>query len=887
MQKYERTPDAFIEGNFNFSIGPASALDLGTSVMYNTTSGGLDVFGKLMAGSICPVGAIEGGMNSNTNITDGITFHSGSILEFNGIGEQFIGDVPGIASAGIVVSNPAGVTLLLDMTMLNIKVSSGYLNTASNSLTVLGDVEIGSGAELRSEGTLICSAFGDQTLDLKGSSLSNLTLTGMNRRIIFSSATNAHGLISFEGTGLILSTGDSLRLRSTSLILGGRIGPLMNENSILGKVSFERFMPPGRAYRYISFPISGAAISDLMDDFPITGTFDDPTTGVGISSMSPSFFYYDGSLQSWKNYPSAGPAYDNVLTLGRGYSAFIRSSIDPVIWDLTGEINQGNITLPVTSADGGSSAWNLVGNPYPCSIRWDNAGWTKSNVSPGIAVKDNSTGSFRIWDGAVGDLDDGVIAAGQAFWVRTTAENPVLITTESAKQTSAGNFYRQEANADYIKIKVSQLSYVDHAFLRRRVGSSAGLDAFDIPKLKSDNLSISINAIDQQRMALSAQDIINCVHQERLEISSTNATDTVYVDLIPYGVFLGSRLSLFNAVTNEGIPRNAEGRFILSSTVRSLLLIVESSPAIRPEVTAPPFICDRHPVILHINDGGPGNWSRIEEYVGRTVSYLSSATDDSLAFTFNQEVSYRIITESVCSTDTLLLELGEKLPERPQAIEKNRCNPGRVTLEAATTPGFVHHWYSAMGRLLFTGDTFITPYLEKDTEYSITVCDVRTGCESPAASVQTRIGEPDTLQISRNKDRLVVNADPPLEWFWNGESLPWRTVEIPLGKPGVYTARKAKSTGLCVSEATYTHSEPNRVAVFPNPVRDYATYSVREGDVILKDIVSINGVSVLYLCKQVCSSGECRLEVASLPAGAYFLIFNCQGKFSRTCIAVY
>jgi hypothetical protein len=149
-----------------------------------------------------------------------------------------------------------------------------------------------------------------------------------------------------------------------------------------------------------------------------------------------------------------------------------------------------------------------------------------------------------------------------------------------------------------------------------------------------------------------------------------------------------------------------------------------------------------------------------------------------------------------------------------------------------------------------------------------------------------RVEAMDSMTITPSRDVLVVNANPPVEWYRNNQLLTETGPLISTQGEGIYSVKKMNSTGRCIAEASYEY-RPVTIAVYPNPTSSYVEYRCSSDDRILKDILSVNGVSVLYLCNQVCSGDTCRLDVRSLGAGTYFLIFNGQGKLFRTCISVY
>ena len=269
-------------------------------------------------------------------------------------------------------------------------------------------------------------------------------------------------------------------------------------------------------------------IADWKDDFSITGNFSDPSPteticGTRVISSSTSLYYYDevkGANESsgYVAYPRPGiSSVSSPLTVGRGYSAFIRQCINPTIVDVTGPINQQLVNLPVTHTVGSSlSGWNLVGNPYPCTIDWDIAGaqgWIKTNIAASIAIRDNGGGGFyRYWDGDgdPSDLVEGRIAPGQGFWVRTTAPNPVLAVREGVKALQTATYYRERDTTSTVVISLRHGEQVDKAYLKIRKGAVNGLDSLDCPKLDNVAFDLATYSLDHTLLAINALGTFEC-----------------------------------------------------------------------------------------------------------------------------------------------------------------------------------------------------------------------------------------------------------------------------------------------------------------------------------------------------------------------------------------
>lgn len=151
------------------------------------------------------------------------------------------------------------------------------------------------------------------------------------------------------------------------------------------------------------------------------------------------FFFYRGAATNWAT---------------RTVSPFIAP--EPVTLTSTGVLNQGTITvndwfipssgLSFTAASP-VAGFNMVGNPYACSIDWNtyfnNVGISTTNISPFIYEFNPVTGNFDTYQntGAGTGLGTGngtnIIASGQGFFVHATGASPTLQFTENAKSATS------------------------------------------------------------------------------------------------------------------------------------------------------------------------------------------------------------------------------------------------------------------------------------------------------------------------------------------------------------------------------------------------------------------------------------------------------------------
>jgi hypothetical protein len=342
-----------------------------------------------------------------------------------------------------------------------------------------------------------------------------------------------------------------LTSRGNSTELDGSIGPIPSGAYVHGAVTVQRYMHPfGYAHnRYISIPVEGATpLEQLSDDFAVAHG---------------SIRYYDEAIPGVANNGYRTHPLQQEFERGRGYLAWLYTSSSPVTWDVSGALYQGNISLPIhfTPSPAGAEhdGWNLMGNPYPSAIRWsdDASSWTRTeDISPVVYVtdmKDNVYCVYNYVDGT-GDLVDGILAMGQAFWVKANAENPSIIIHEKAKERNGnGAFYRQSrsGNAQVI-IELEKDEKKDRAFLKVNEHSTYDFDlAYDAYKLTNEHHSISL--MDDRGHSLVMHTVPEIRYDDKIflgiEVSeygmytlSIRMTDTVIDELFLVDAWEGKKI---------------------------------------------------------------------------------------------------------------------------------------------------------------------------------------------------------------------------------------------------------------------------------------------------------------------------------------------------------
>lgn len=288
-------------------------------------------------------------------------------------------------------------------------------NNVIHSLTLGGDLinhgtaDFGSTRVNGSVCNVILSGAGDQTIG--GTipvSFNNLTIVSGSNAILAIAGQTIRGILLVNGT---LNASGFLTLLSsdtkTALIDGNGTG------SVSGSLTMQRYLPSGFGYRYISSPFRASTVEGMGDDMDLGASF-------------PLFYSYDESLalSGWVSYVNPS----NLLSPLTGYAVNFGSALVPKTIDLTGEVNDGSMTISLYNHNNAyTKGFNLAGNPYPSPIDWNNPGWTKTNIDNAVyyfraSTTDEYGGTYSSYVNGVSSdgVADNVIPSMQGFFVHVT-----------------------------------------------------------------------------------------------------------------------------------------------------------------------------------------------------------------------------------------------------------------------------------------------------------------------------------------------------------------------------------------------------------------------------------------------------------------------------------
>lgn len=469
----------------------------------------------------------------NLNISGNISRTSGTInagtgtVTMNGSLAQTIDGSIASSLYNLAINNFSGVTLSSNITVSNaLTLNSGTLSIGSNNLTVSGSMSFTDGNIEGSLGTLTFNGSSSQTIPAEifaNNLLNNLTINN-------SAGVSLSGALSLTGsltpTAGTLYTGGYLRLISTATSTA-RIanGNCSTCSYISGNIVVERYIPAvARRYRFLSSPMTSAALSDWQNEIFVTGPGTGTTIGTTNSngfdatpSNSSSCFYYNENSSTWASPADISYSFEK----GKGYRIFIRgdnsdigelsgvtTTQNEVTLDLNGAVNQGNVLMPVTYTSTAPSfvGWCLLGNPYPSSFDWHayyltgntgTSGTHYANIGASITIYNPTSGGYQSYNAltnsGTGQMNNnGIIPPGSAFWAQAISSNPSMTFTESFKvdvNAGIGLFKTNTNNFSVTLIKDSLNS--DELVVNYISTASDEEDVYDMIKMNGGEVNIS------------------------------------------------------------------------------------------------------------------------------------------------------------------------------------------------------------------------------------------------------------------------------------------------------------------------------------------------------------------------------------------------------------
>lgn len=261
-------------------------------------------------------------------------------------------------------------------------------------------------------------------------------------------------------------------------------GPIVYNSKSDASFVVERYIPSTDDWHYISSPMENSTA--------------EPFAGCFLNA-------YDTDLQVWVPFVSL----DQSLNSMQGYSMKMPNNLNSDKIEFIGEVHTARTSAMDIELSNGGDAYNLVGNPFPSTIDWDNANWTKTNLANAIYIWNPGTGSYTSYVNGAG-VNGGTqyIPAMQGFFVEAIGANPSLqIDNNDVRVTTEAEFLKSEERIqNQLKIQLANENGIDEVILRFLEGASTQFDAeFDAWKLFGNNSLAQLYIINSNNEKQSIQ----------------------------------------------------------------------------------------------------------------------------------------------------------------------------------------------------------------------------------------------------------------------------------------------------------------------------------------------------------------------------------------------
>ena len=554
--------------------------------------------------------ALSGLSGTGTNV---ISFNNaGATIEYSGAAQTYYTDaaITGLAGGSITYNSikfsGTGVKSANGTNANNLLIAGDFTNAlTTNDATDYIDL---STPQVNFDGTSQNIYGGNGT----GTTFYNVTISTTGTATIQSGAVAvaSTGVLTMSGTSATLAAGSSLLTLNSDINGTATVAAIPTGCSITGTVNAQRFITGGalnyRGYRLSSSPVYGSndgtgniySINYLINSVYLKGTTG--TAGGFDAAGNPNIFLFRENLAGTNatftsgnfrgvNTLGTAPNYSYLIDVdggpynipvGAGYMFFFRgdrsqaslatesnTTYIPTNTTLTatGTLNQGSITardwytatslnLGYTTISGMPSVegYNLVGNPYPSSIDWDQfqtgtsgSGIYGPSVNPFIYIIDPVSNNYNVYQAGNGGAGtilpsmSNVIPSGQGFFVTAANASAQLVFNESAKTNAQANatngnllMARRVAalvpvTSQYLHLKLLKDSInTDGIIINFKSSSSPAYSPAEDARYKNGNGSVSLSSMssDNISLAINSMPLPEVANKQTIIPLTVNAT---------------------------------------------------------------------------------------------------------------------------------------------------------------------------------------------------------------------------------------------------------------------------------------------------------------------------------------------------------------------------
>ena len=608
---------------------------------------------------------------STTNLTGGITVSVGAVFDDNGFSNELIGDM---INSGTF--NTSGTNVFLgEITSSGTIAASGSIDlsgdfTNSGTFTSTG-CNINISGDWNNTGTYTYFSGDNVTFDGAGTS----TITGATDwyeltadkigLTVTSGAQNIHGILdldqgTFTSGGLVTLISDATSTGQMDNTDGAAFSGDLTVQRRVAKT--------GQSWSSITSPVEGTTLANWQGNGVLFSGF--PTSDFPTFPFVNCFEYDEPSHGSDKD---DGWDEANGMTDATGPDNNYRAHyvyMDAATFNLsvTGAPIIDAVTVPLNFTSSGVAAqdgWNLIGNPYPCTIDFDEIYSSNSgNIIDGYLVYSGEYGNYGWYDGATTGTGVGSggatkdIPHSQGIWLQSI-NGTDLSVTEAHKVASSDPTFLKSADPEFMRIHLTGNvnTFQDEALVFSHQSYSDNYDGDDLIKFTTMNpdnaptlFTRSLDGVD-----LSFNKIgINSISIPVMAIAGTIAQGDYTLSFeIPSEFMLGACISLEDLHTGITTDLRADTSYTYATSDTTTLprFIIHVVKDFNTQVLD--YTCFGTSDGTVTIDGSGITGSTFELLDGSGIAVFNgSAANDSIEFTNVPAGEYELATNHVGSCST-------------------------------------------------------------------------------------------------------------------------------------------------------------------------------------------------------------------------------------------
>ncbi len=330
---------------------------------------------------------------------------------------------------------------------------------------------------------------------------------------------------------LTVASGGSLTIQSDA----SNTGSLIINGTSSGDVTAQRYMTgDGSTWHLTGVPVVEQEIKGFITAAGNSFATHEGQYGLGV---------YNEANDSWTTFTAA--TLGN-LTTGQGYEA---NRSENGIVSFEGSLSAAQVDVPMVRTGNG---WNLLGNPYPCSL-YGNAPADASNnfLDINAAVIDDAYEALYLWNASTSQYDivnnssaATYIPSGQAFFVKSKAGGGTASFTLAMRTHQTGaTFKANSVNPNIIlkavngeQTKTTEFRFVEGTSLGLDPGYDAGLFNGKTDEFKLCSRLMQGNEIDFALQCFSTDDFESVIVPIELNSSTSMVEFSVGTSNLPSNI---------------------------------------------------------------------------------------------------------------------------------------------------------------------------------------------------------------------------------------------------------------------------------------------------------------------------------------------------------------